>query len=360
MKRLMLLAIPILVLALLSSCRPPELEGAFVDYNAGRFDNALKLAQQATQKYPDNAEAWYLLGEIYGKKEMYKEMKHAFDQSLKLSPQFADKIKQAEMYYFGNLFNRGVNAYNTFTKMPDRNSEEAKKKLEEAINYFKMANIVKPNYKAIDLVALCYSLEGKKDSAMAYYTKLTLEYPDSADSYVKLGRYQLLNKDYKGAIKSLEKSFKIDPNNATAIQIIAEAYDRDGDTQKAIDAYQKAMAINPKEKAFPFNLGLIYFKLSTDTSVSKEKQKEYLQKCIDAFAKVIQIDPTMKEPYDFKSNCEIQLKKYDEALLTLQEATKRFPDVGAFWFNYGVVLTHLNKPKEAKAAFDKAKELGVQ
>ena len=42
MKKLFLLFVPILVLALLSSCRPPELEGAFVDYNAGRYDNALK------------------------------------------------------------------------------------------------------------------------------------------------------------------------------------------------------------------------------------------------------------------------------------------------------------------------------
>jgi tetratricopeptide (TPR) repeat protein len=360
MKRLMLLAIPLLVLALLSSCRPPELEGAFVDYNAGRFDNALKLAKQATEKYPDNAEAWYLLGELYGKKEQYLKMKKAFDKSLSLSPTFKDKIDRATMYYFQTLFNRGVNSYNAYTKVPDRSSDKAKKYLEEAINNFKMANAIKPDYKSVDLVALCYSLAGQQDSALTYYTKLTEMAPDSADAYVKLGRYELVRSNYKGAIKALEKALQLDPNNTEATQIIAEAYDRDGQTQKAIEAYQKAMKVNPEEKAFPFNLGLIYFKLSTSDSVSKDLQSQYLAKCAEMFGKVIELDPTMKEPYDFKSNCEIQLKEYDKALATLQEAVKRFPDNGTFWFNLGVVYTHLNKAKEAKEAFDKAKELGIK
>lgn len=360
MKRLMFLAISILVLALLSSCRPPELEGAFVDYNAGRYDNALKLAKQATQKYPNNPEAWYLLGELYGKKEQFIEMKKAFDKSLSISQQFATKIKRAELYYFQNLFNKAVNSYNAFTKIPDRNSDAAKKHLEDAIKNFKTANIVHPDYKAVDLTALCYGLEGKQDSALAYYKKLTEMAPDSADAYIKLGRFELVRSNYKGAIKALEQALKLDPNNSDAIQIIAEAYDRDGQTQKAIDAYQKAIKVNPKEKAFPFNLGLIYFKLSTKDSIDKNLQNEYLKKCALMFGKVIELDPTMKEPYDFKSNCEIQLKEYDQALATLKEAVQRFPKTGAFWFNLGVVYTHLNNAKEAQKAFDKAKALGVK
>ncbi|NOX90833.1 MAG: tetratricopeptide repeat protein [Calditrichaeota bacterium] len=360
MKKLVLFIIPILVLSFLTSCRPPELEGAFVDYNAGRFDNALKLAQEATQKYPDNAEAWFLLGEIYGKKERYLEMKRAFDKSLKLSNVFADKIKAAKIYYYQNLFNRGVNNYNTFTKMEDRTTDEAKKQLKKAIEYFKLANIVQTDYKSIDLVALSYTLIGEKDSALVYYTKLTEMAPDSADGYIKLGRYELINSDYDKAIKALEKALSIDPSNPEAIQIIAEAYDRAGMADKAIKSYQKAMEVNKEEKAFPFNLGLLYFKLSSKEGIDENLKNEYLQKCIEAFSRVIELDPSMKEPYDFKSNCEILLKKYDEALVTLKQAVERFPDNGPFWYNLGVVYSHLNNVKEATNAFKKAEELGVK
>ena len=56
----LLLILGLLILSLsVSSCRPPELEGAVVHYNAGRNDQALTLAQEATEKYPDNPEAWF-------------------------------------------------------------------------------------------------------------------------------------------------------------------------------------------------------------------------------------------------------------------------------------------------------------
>ncbi len=360
MKKFILLIVPILILALLSSCRPPELEGAFVDFNAGRFDNALKLAEEATQKYPDNAEAWFLLGKIYAKKERFKEMRHAFDKSLSLSKQFEPQIKNLTMYHFQNLFNRGVSNYNAFVKMEDRQSEKAKKLLENAVNSFRMANIVKPDYRAIDLMALSYSLGGMKDSALVYYNKLVEMAPDSADAYVKLGRFLLVNQDYEGSIKALEQALKLDPKNAEAIQIIAEAYDFADQAENAIKMYEEAIKYNPDEKAYPYNLGRLYFKLAMKDGIDENTRNAYLQKCADAFGKVIELDPTMKEPYDFKSNAEITLKKYDEALATLKQAIEHFPDNGTFWFNLGVVYARLNKNDEAKKAFARAKELGVE
>ena len=44
---------------LVNACRPPELEQAVIDYNGGRYDNAYTEVLAATEKYPDNEEAWY-------------------------------------------------------------------------------------------------------------------------------------------------------------------------------------------------------------------------------------------------------------------------------------------------------------
>ena len=56
-KILAFLIFSVFAVYLLTSCRPPELEGAYVDYNAKRIDSAIELAKEATDKYPDNAEA---------------------------------------------------------------------------------------------------------------------------------------------------------------------------------------------------------------------------------------------------------------------------------------------------------------
>ena len=68
----------------LMSCRPPWLEGAIVHLNAGRDDQAYNLLAEGTQKEPGNAEGWYYLGKMQGKKGMVQEMLESFSKSLKL------------------------------------------------------------------------------------------------------------------------------------------------------------------------------------------------------------------------------------------------------------------------------------
>ena len=43
-----------------------------------------------------------------------------------------------------------------------------------------------------------------------------------------------------------------------------------------------------------------------------------------------------------------------------EKLVKIDPNNGNAWYHYGVCLFRLNKTDESKAAFDKAKELGVQ
>lgn len=361
MKRISLLLISMLVLAvMLSSCRPPELEGAFVDYNAGRLDNAMKLALEATQKYPDNAEAWYLLGDLYGKKDNYAGMVKAYDKSLSLSQQFAKKIELNKKYYFQTAFNSGVTNYNAFTKIEDRESEQAKATLKKAISYFNSANLIKQDYRAVSLAGLSFTLMGERDSALAYYTKLTKINPDTADGWISVGNIHFIDGHYKKAAKYLKKALEIEPENVEALTLISQSYDLSGDREHAISAYQAAMVANKEEKAFPFNLGLLYIKMAGEDSIEETTKKDYLQKSITNFATVIALDKEMKEPYELKSTAEIQLGKFDDALATLNMAVEHFPNEGSLWFNLGVVHSRLGNKTEAEKAFARAEELGYQ
>ncbi|HID38599.1 MAG TPA: tetratricopeptide repeat protein, partial [Calditrichaeota bacterium] len=264
MKKTLFSLLSILVLSvLLTSCRPPELEGAFVEYKQGRIDNALQLAKEATEKYPNNSEAWFLYGEIQGQKENYQEMVNAFDKSLAIDKNFETKIKQAKNYFFQSEFNKGVNNYNAYIKQEDRNSDQAKELLKKSLKSFQNANIIEEDYKATSLIGFGHVLLGEKDEAIKYYKRCTEIKPDTSDGWIALGNFYMVEQKYAEAIPPLEKALQIDPNNTEAVSLLSQAYDLTGNQDKAIELYEKAMALQPDEKAFPFNLGLIFYKATT-------------------------------------------------------------------------------------------------
>ncbi len=361
MKRFtLLITAGLIALLLLTSCRPPELEGAFVDFKAKRYDNALKLAKEATAKYPSNAEAWFLLGRIYGQKEMIPEMDHAFKQSLAINNQFEKQIKMEQSYYYGVSFNNGVKKYNAFTKADDRKSEKAQKLISAAIKNFKNAKLLNNDFRSNNLLALCFNVSERPDSALTYYNELIKIKPDTAIAWINLGQYYFIKKDYKKSIENLKKALELDNKNVEAITLISQSYDIVEDTDNAIKAYEEAKVINPTEKAFPYNLGLIYSKLANKEGLDDQKKKEYLTKVAENFGKVISLDPDIKVPYQMKSFAELQLEDYDTALITLKQAIEHFPEEGSLYFNLGVAYTHLGNKKEAKTAFKKAEELGYK
>lgn len=360
MKRFLFIVLTsVLVIGLLVSCRPPELEGAFVDFNAGRFDNALKLAKESTEKYPANPEAWYLLGKIYGKKGMFTDMVDAFDKSLEIGPAHKTAIERERQYYFQSKFNDAVSKYNAFTKVEDKTSEKALKTLENAIADFKQAIAInKDDYTAHRLVAVSYNILENDEEALKYYEKLTEIYPDTSSSWLDLGIFYYNGQKYEKAIDYLKKAAELAPEDPEPITYLAQSYDFSKQRKPAIEAYNKAISVNPEEKALPFNLGLLYVKSASDTTVSKDKQIEYLKAAIVNFDKVIQIDNEIKEAHQLKSTAEIRLEDWSAAKETLLKGLDLFPDDADMWNNLGICYARMNQKEKAEEAFEKAKELG--
>ncbi len=364
MKRFIFLStLTLFIVTVISSCRPPELEGAFVDYKAGRMENALKLAKESTEKYPTNPEAWYLLGDIYGQQGDYTKMMEAYNKSLELSKQFETQITNQKNYYYTDAFNRAVNNYNSYVKAPDKSDEKAKKILDQAISDFQKAAMVKDTFQPNQLIAVCYSLKDDSVNTVKAYKKLTEVAPDSVSAWLHFGNYYLTHSDFKKAIPYLEKAYELDNNDSDVIASLSQAYDFAGEKDKAIVLYDKAIKLNPQEKAFPFNLGLLYYKNSIKEGISDAEKKEALQKCIDNFNRVIELAPEsnedfIKQAYEIKSSAEIQLEKYEDAKVTLERALELFPDTGTLYYNLGIVYGRLGEKEKSKEAFAKAEELG--
>ena len=163
----------------LTSCRPPELEGAIVHFNSGRNDQAYDLALSASEKYPNNAEVWFYLGEIQGKKNMVKEMMESFAKSLAISNSQASKIASAKTTYFGKHFNDGASSYNTYLKFEDKESEAAINKLKDMRGSFLNVLLIQDDYMANRMVAIANQTLKDDENALKYFLSASESDPDT-------------------------------------------------------------------------------------------------------------------------------------------------------------------------------------
>lgn len=358
MKKLFTMTIILLsLLILFSGCRPKDLEGAFVHYNANRYDQALELAEKVTKEHPSNDEGWYLLGVLYGKKDRIGEMVNAFDKSLEIAQTFKLKIDNEKQNYYATKFNSGASLYNKYLSSKDRTSEEAIKKMEKAIGNFNDANILKVNYRSYDLMSQGYKLLGRTEESVKSYTKLTSIFPDSAKAWLALGKIYYEDEDYSTAVKHFEKSTSIETKNSEALTYLAQTYDFLKLPEKAIPAYKKAIEANDTDSAIPFNLGLLLYKAAIDSGVSTEIKNEKLGLAVEFFAKSITINPDFKSSYQLKGNSELLTEKYEDAKNTLEEGVNMFPDDGQMWEDLAKSYALLNEKEKASEAYKRADEL---
>lgn len=356
-KYLFISVIFVLILALtFPSCRPPELEGAVVHYKAGRIDQAYDLALEATQKYPDNPEAWYYLGELQGKKGMIEEMLQSFDKSLSINKDFENDINTTRSKYFNKFYNDGVAAYNSFIKVEDREGDQAKNLLQRVVDNFKKTLLVKQDYMATRLISIAYQYLGDDENTLKYLELTTQIAPDSVQSWIELGFYFNRKQDYNKSAEYFKKGTEVDSSNAEAWTLYAQSIDFAGNKEDAIQAYLKAFKINPEERAIPFNLGLIYNKKANDEN-DEAKKKQYYAEAIKYFYKVYEIDPELKDVYDLLTTLLLTTERYEEAEKILKEGIERFPNSASMWQNISYLYAKQGKKEEAEKAYERSKEL---
>ena len=209
----------------------------------------------------------------------------------------------------------------------------------------------------------------KMPEAESQLKALITQYPDSVLLKENLIQYFRENGNYGEAIVTTSNALTKDSLNDRLFDIKATLYFENGDTINAINAFEKAVAINPQPE-YIISLGSLYAQtknplalaladaLVQTPAANAQKQALFIKglyysytgdklKAIQYFDFCLKLDYRDMLAYREKAICLYDLNKFEEALELLQKAVavQNTFDEGYYW--KGRCYEKLNKTKEA-------------
>jgi len=304
--------------------------------NQGLILEAKKELVLLVNSQPKNSKANYWLGVVLSAEYSAKELNPnkdpkplidagvSFEKAIYLDSHLDSSAEIANIKAFQNkAYNAGVQNY--------QSSE-----LEMAFTFFKMSSeaanwLNTPDLQSIYFAGHCANQIGEHQSAvmilepaiqldpsneklskelLTAYMKVkdysqahslinqTLVYHQSS----KYFWYEYLSLSMKTekleeALKAAKQLSALDNNNAKNFALMASLYDQTGDTQMAIETYEKVLSLNPNDVQANFNLGVILYNQvielnnSAATKENVKKSKELLDKAENYLLTAQTIDP---------------------------------------------------------------------
>ncbi len=238
-------------------------------YERQDWDTVISGMLEIARNEPEAADPYYYIGEAYRFKGDYRNALDAYNEALRINPDFGPPFLGLARVRLLQEPNLDVNFL--FVEALKRDPNFGEVYLERAIFYL---NRLEPELALADLKTAERLLPG---SPLVYYyearTNIVLDNLDEAEAaalkaneadptmlsvYFTLGEIYLAKGEYAKAIDVLQTYTGYETRNATARAMLGEAYYQTGDCEAAIDALGSAISMNSSQRRAYLYRGLCY------------------------------------------------------------------------------------------------------
>jgi tetratricopeptide (TPR) repeat protein len=301
-------------------------ENVLVGWNIARLTlkekkplEALNVARDFSQKFPDDIEGMGVLGGCLRANKETTESLEVLNRAIVLNPNYAEA-----------LVNRGL------LRLSKENKPEAVADLEKA-------HRLKPHIKQIwDLViGLKVETQEYSDAIVLLLNMITID-PNWEKGFALLATCNQKADDNALAVKSFKKVLEVKPGSAAMHVNLGIALTKQGETKTAITNFKKALAIKPDYADAYFNMG------------NALKNQGKLEEAIQAYKKALAIKPDCADAYNNMGNALQDQGKLEEAIQAYKKALAIKPDYAEAYNNMGNALQDQGKLEEAIQAYNKA------
>ncbi len=119
-------------------------------------------------------------------------------------------------------------------------------------NFIKAIKLDPHDRQAYEGLGKLYLSRGQNKEASEVYDYLTKTYPDNDSFFSKLGGARFGMKDYSGAIEAYQRALEIDPAAANRLINLGLCYEALGDFDSALDKVRQAVKSAPENLQFRF------------------------------------------------------------------------------------------------------------
>ena len=329
----------------------------------GMSEQAIDEYKKLLQINPNSYELFYELGKQYFKSKQYDKAIEAFISATEIKPDFIHGyFYQGLAYYKNEEIKEAIKVY---TKVLDMDPEfyEANANLGEiyrldgdannAIKYFKKAVSINNKASLQKRLGDCYKELKKYQEALECYNKsisinkqeTSQEKNHAVSCYNEMADIRILQEKYSEAKKLALKGLEILPDNANLHFIAAFACEKDNNSAEAIEEYLKTIELNPSFTTAYINVSALY------NAVGKP------QEAVDILKKGLKHDATNYKLLNNLGNALQKLEFYEEAIKNYKKAISLNNDISDLHLNLGLCYKSVNNQKEAIKALTKAAEL---
>jgi len=374
MKKTLIIYLAILLFAV--GLIAQDLSEARSYYEDGFYEEALNICKQIVEENPQNAEANFLLGQIYFKLGELSEANSYVNKAINIdrdNQEYRDVSNK--MRNFVNLRTEAqrlesqgkyAEAIQNYKKMIEQNANYAAAyfhlarvlafnmdKPVEGAQYLRQAMEIKPEdekfqqmYDGITQNLLQEGISNLKRNnfTQAYENFKRVTQVDSTNfyGYYFSGLANFYNSNYDTTLKYANKALQINPEYIKSYMLKGKTYKAMNQQEKAVEAYKNALEVDDKYAEALDKLGSVYNNMGEN------------QKAVNTYKRLINIQPENGLAYTNIGAIYNQMEEYEKAVKFLEKATELRPKKHIPWYRLAVAYNGTEQSKKAVEAANKS------
>lgn len=319
----------------------------------GSYDKAIFELEEAIKTDKNNFLIYSELGTAYLNKELYNESIEALNNALLLGGTDPKLHYQLGLsYYKKNKYGQAAEELTKYNNIDPKNfnaqyytglTYAAQGKNDLAIKAFKEALEIEPqNHEIVFIIGSIYIDQKKYINAIAELkVAVSINAKDPAYRY-KLGLAYFFNDEKEAAAGEFDEAIKIDPANPDYHYYLGLTY-FDSDMKKALIEFISVVDLNPNYQGVYLKLAALY-----------EKQKQ-IPDAIDAYQKALNNDPKDKVSINFSlGKLCYEIKDYKQSEKYFNDVIKIDANHTDAYLQLGIAQNIQEKYNDAILSFKKA------
>ena len=186
---------------------------------------------------------------------------------------------------------------------------------------------------------------GKYELALPYFIETIMKNPKHAQAFFQIGYCMTSLGKTKEAIEPYQKASQLKPRDPVIFNNLCGAYGNSGYYGEAVKACQEAIQLEPDLAEAYNNLGWSY------------RQMGRYQEAIQASKQAIHLQPDMATAHYNLGNAYAALKKYEEAADSYKEAIRIEFDYAEAHLNLGAAYNQMGRYEDAVDSYRRALQL---